>query len=60
MGWTVGQAPNSPPFDFYSTIDLRCGLIYMNFELHVIIHSVVVGINIAFRWTKASRNETVE
>jgi hypothetical protein len=24
-GWTVGQSPSSPP---YSTIDLRCGLIY--------------------------------
>jgi hypothetical protein len=27
-GWTVGRAPSSLPFDFYSTIDLRCGLIY--------------------------------
>jgi hypothetical protein len=26
--WTVGPTPGSPPFDFYSTIDLRCGLIY--------------------------------
>jgi hypothetical protein len=26
-GWTVGRAPNSPPFDFYSTIELQCGLL---------------------------------
>jgi hypothetical protein len=25
---TVVRTPSSPPFDFYSTIDLRCGLIY--------------------------------
>jgi hypothetical protein len=33
MGWAVGRAPSSPPFDFYSTIDLRCGLYLLNFEL---------------------------
>jgi hypothetical protein len=27
-GRTVGRTPSSHPFDFYSTIDLRCGLIY--------------------------------
>jgi hypothetical protein len=29
MGWTVGRAPSSPPFDFFSTIDQRRGLIYL-------------------------------
>jgi hypothetical protein len=38
--WTVGRAPSSPLFDFYSTIDLRCGLIYWLWTRHVIIHSV--------------------
>jgi hypothetical protein len=28
-GWTVGRALSSPPFDFYSTIDRRCGLIWI-------------------------------
>jgi hypothetical protein len=28
MGRTVGRAPSWPPFDFHSTIYLRCGLIY--------------------------------
>jgi hypothetical protein len=27
-GWTVGWAASSPAFDFYSAMDLRCGLIY--------------------------------
>jgi hypothetical protein len=35
MGWTVGRAPSSPTFNFYSAIDPRCGLIYRTLMLHV-------------------------
>jgi hypothetical protein len=26
--WALGRAPSSPHFDLYSTIELKCGLIY--------------------------------
>jgi hypothetical protein len=40
QGWTVGRAPSSPPFDFYSTITLRC---LLNFELGTWLSTVILA-----------------
>jgi hypothetical protein len=41
MGWTVGRAPSSHLFDFYSKIDLWINL--LNFELVLISSFILIA-----------------